>query len=172
MNIGYSGITIDSHNIINYLLFMIKFKYLTEEKLVSSKLSNGEFNYWLVIETVNFLNATGELIDGNKYAVAIQVVSPDQAGQVKLEQALDCVGYDRIARNELNELNDLVKVEALSDYGVSAQVWNKAGNNLNKLIRAAKKEAQIVNMLFGFYMDKSINMLGSTGWNFVKGEIF
>lgn len=35
----------------------------------------------------------------------------------------------------------------------------------------AKEEAKQVKMLLGFYLDAPINMLGSTGWDFLDGDV-
>jgi len=35
----------------------------------------------------------------------------------------------------------------------------------------AKHEAQLANMLFGFYMDKAVNRIGTTGWEAIKGDL-
>lgn len=45
------------------------------------------------------------------------------------------------------------------------------GNNKGELLKAARKELLGVDMLFGFYMDRPLNAIGSTGWDFIKGDI-
>ena len=62
--------------------------------------------------------------------------------------------------------NEIIQVEVLSSYGNAAQIWAKNGNNADKLIREAKSEAILVNGLFGFYMDKSLNRCGANGLDF------
>ena len=147
---------------------MTRFQQLTEDKLVSQKFKNGDFDYWLVIETIDFIEATGTLADGNKYGIAIHAVSPQAAGEEKVQASFDCCGVED---NDIKQ-KDLVQVECLQTYGVSAQIWNDAGNNLGKLISKAKKEAQIIPNLFGFYLDRVLNRIGSTGWDFIKGNLF
>lgn len=132
-------------------------------KWVSQKLSNGEFDYWLVLELVNMHDATGDE-DQEKYNVALYAVSPDQAGAENLKRAFDCCG---IPEEQMNE--PLVQVEALTSYGVHALLWQSNGNNAHKLLREAKR--QPVEGLFGFYMDRPENRIGSTGWELIKGDI-
>ena len=36
----------------------------------------------------------------------------------------------------------------------------------------AKEQTQSIPMLFGFCMDRHQNMLGATGWDFIKGNCF
>jgi len=154
---------------------MIKFKFLTGDcnwrqygaKWVSQKLNNGEFDYWIVLELINWLDATGELNNGNKYVVCLSVVSPDQAGAKNLESAFSCCGIE----DDENKVNDLIKVEALHSYGVHTQVWSESGNNANKLIKEAKNQSICVNGLLGFYLDKNVNRIGMTGWESLKGDL-
>lgn len=151
---------------------MIKFKFLTGDmnwkvyggKFVSPKLNNGDFDYWLVLEVINMHEATGEE-NQPKYNVSLHAVSPDQAGQENLDKALESCGCPDV------ELTDLIKVETLDSYGVHAVLWHENGNNLNKLLKAAREQAQCINGLFGFYMDRPENKIGSTGWEFIKGDL-
>jgi hypothetical protein len=135
-------------------------------KWVSKKLNNGDFDYWLVIELINMEEATGEKIPGGKYTVVIQAVSPQEAGEKNLLAASDCCGLEAV-----EGLNDLTKVSLLSDYGVYAVLWSKRGNNYKQLMKEAKKEANIMQSFFGFYMDKQENVIGNDGWDFIRGDI-
>ena len=150
----------------------MKFKFLTGDinwqtyggKFVSKKLNNGDFDYWLVLEVINMHDATGEE-SIEKYNVSINAVSPEQAGKENLDKALECCGVPEM------ELTDLMKVEALDSYGVRAPLWSGNSNNINKLLKEAKKQAQLTEMLLGFAMDKPLNKIGSTGWEFIKGDL-
>ncbi len=158
----------------------MQFKFLTGDinwqdyggKFVSRKLSNGEFDYWLVLEVINWIEAVGEREakdTDSKYHVSLSAVSPSEAKD-KLENAFKCCGLDGDKNVELRK-NIMVQVECLSDYGVSAPLWRQDGNNLKKLLREAHKQAICANGLFGFYMDSPKNRIGSTGWDFIKGDI-
>lgn len=141
-------------------------------KWISPKLNNGDFDYWFVIEFLNWLEETGELFDGNEFIVTIQAVSPDEAGEDSLESAYACCGFDEEFLSDYNEeALDHIKVEALSTYGVYAQLWQESGNNADALLRRAKQAANIVSSLFGFFMDTPKNRIGSTGWDVIKGDL-
>lgn len=150
----------------------MKFKTLYQDasyskkigKFIGPKLNNGEFDYWLVIETIDMHEASGET-DCAKYYAQICVVSPSEAGETQVSKAVESCGI------ECEALTDEMKVEVLQSYGVSACVWQSTGNNLAKLDKAARKEARLVKMLFGFYMDKALNRIGSTGWEFMRGDL-
>ncbi len=133
-------------------------------KFISKKLNNGDFDYWLVM-VVDNMNE----IDNNppyKYLLSLNAVSPFEAGDGKIRDALESLGLE----HETN-LTDYMKVEALIEYGISATLWSDGGNNLRELLKEAHKQASLSESLFGFYMDKRENMIGSTGWDFIKGDI-
>ena len=138
-------------------------------KFVSKRLNNGEFDYWLVIEVINMLDATGE-DTGGKYAVSLLSVSPSEAGEDNLKKAFESCGLDAEDQADLRA-NPLVQVEVLSSYGIYAQLQSIGGNNLSKLMREIRKEAQVASMLYGFYMDRPENRIGSTGWDLQRGDL-
>lgn len=153
----------------------MRFKFLTGDvnwqdyggKFISRKLNNGDFDYWIVMEVLNWYDAVGEREakeGGSKYNVSLSAVSPQEAGKDQLEQAFN--SYDSEVLND-----PLAQVEALGSYGIKAPLWNMNGNNLGKLMREARKQADLASGLFGFYMDAPKNAIGSTGWDCIKGDI-
>lgn len=151
----------------------MKFKFLTGDinwktyggKFISKKLNNGDFDYWLVLDVINWHDATGEE-DAPKYNVSIQAVSPQQAGDESLQHAFSCCGIEPEYQND-----PFVQVEALSDYGVFAQLWNKSGDNIKALMQEARKESAMIESLFGLYMDAPENRAGSNGWDLIAGNL-
>jgi len=161
----------------------MKFKFLTGDinwqdyggKFISKKLNNGDWNYWLVIEVINWQDAVGEReakeVDA-KYNVCLSAVSPQAAGEENLHRAFKCHGMEGESEHEVELRKDpIVQVECLHGYGVSAPLWQADGNNLSKLMKEARKQAQQSEFLFGFYMDGSKNRIGNTGWDFISGDI-
>lgn len=149
-----------------------KYKFLSGDvnwkqyggKLISKKLNNGDWDYYLVMEIINMHDATGDE-DQPRYNVSIQAVSPTAAAE-KLDAALGCCGIE----TDIESCSDKILVEALSEYGVFAQLWNRSGNNLASLMKEARKESSIIEFMFGFYMDKRGNGIGQTGWNLIAGQ--
>lgn len=133
-------------------------------KWVSPKLNNGEFDYWLVLELTNMHEATGEE-RGDKYVVELCAVSPTQAGD-NLDKAFECCG---IPVGDAARDNEFAQVECLHSYGVRAVLVSRSGNNAHKLMREVKREP--VDGLFGFYMDRPENRIGSTGWELLRGDL-
>jgi hypothetical protein len=161
----------------------MKFKFLTGDinwqdyggSFISKKLNNGEFDYWLVLQVTNWVDAVGESEAkdvGAKYNVCLSAVSPQQAGDENLQRALGSYGMEGESEREIEFRKDpIMQVECLHSYGVSAPLWQADGNNLSKLMKEARRQADMSNMLFGFYMDGPKNRIGNTGWDFIKGDI-
>jgi hypothetical protein len=152
----------------------IRFRFLTGDvnwlayggKWVSPKQSNGEFDYWLVIELVNMEDACGG--DAReKYNVTLSAVSPSEAG-TNLASALQSCGVEA---NDPSATNVLAQVECLHSYGIHVPLWIGNGNNAHKLLREARREARPATGLFGFYMDRAVNRIGTTGWEAIRGDI-
>lgn len=140
-------------------------EYDTETRLISPRYNNGDWNYYLVIHLIDMHDATGDKTIP-KYAIAIEAVSPTAAGTANVKKALE-FGWNINGKPSTQQ-----KVLALSEYGIFAQLWTKSGNNKAQLLKAAREEAQIIkSFTFGFKMDCAANALGSTGWDFIKGDI-
>lgn len=145
----------------------MKFKTLyadsTTGKYISKKLNNGDWDYWLVLDVIDLHDAGMD--DGPKYDVSIQAVSPEAAGNENLQKAFSCCGMPEDLEKDV-----MYQVEALSNYGIFAPLWNESGNNLKALLHAARKESDLIHFLFGFYMDGPKNGVGSTGWDLIAGD--
>lgn len=143
---------------------------------ISDKLNNGDFDYWLVIEFINMLDATGD----PDLMVCINAVSPSEA-QGELANALSGYGDELI---EQAEADPILQVEALHYYGVYAQLWTKtvpltedqADNEdyddlAESLVKEARQVATVCAEMFGFFMDQQMNRLGATGWEVIGGDL-
>ena len=161
---------------------MVRFKFLMGDvdyltyggKWVSQKFNNGEFDYWLVVELINWKESVGER-DAPKetYNLSLSVVSPSEAGQKNIEAAMSCCGMDDETLQAIKvrgeeEYNEAL-VEILHSYGVHTPIWNKDGNNWKQLMKEARNEAMACNCLFGFYLDRVVAPIGTNGWESLKG---
>ncbi len=142
---------------VNYLNFGGTF--------ATKKLNNGDFDYWLFVELVNMAEATGET-DGDTYMISIRAVAPSEVPEKRIEEAL--LGLDQFYQDKISK-KDIAKI--LNEVGIGANLFSKQGNNAKELFQIARKECEKINMLFGFYMDRNQNMLGNSGWDFIKGQI-
>jgi hypothetical protein len=155
---------------------MFKFKMLSGDtdwkrygaKFVSKRLNNGDFDYWIVLEVTNMHEATGDE-DQEKYYVTLTAVSPESVSQKNIDSALSCCGFSDDQMESLDQ-NPLLLVEALSDYGIFAVLWQGTGNNIRQLMKTAHEEAFFSSRFFGFYMDRPMNGIGQTGWDLIAGK--
>ena len=157
----------------------MRFKFLTGDvnwlqyggSWVSAKQNNGEFDYWLVIRLLNWEDSCGRDAPKETYNVELLSVSPSEAGKENLESAFRCCGLDGPEQTELRE-NPLVQVECLVSYGVHAHLWDANGSNAHKLLREARRQATMcATGLYRFYLDRRQNAIGSTGWEFQRGDL-
>jgi hypothetical protein len=156
----------------------MRFKFLTGDvnwlqyggSWVSQRLNNGEFDYWIVIRLINWEDACGANAPKETYNVELLSVSPSEAGEENLASAFSCCGLDGPEQASLRE-NPLVQVECLVSYGVYANLWQANGNNAHKLLKEARHQAICAAGLYGFYMDRTQNRIGSTGWEFQRGDL-
>ena len=150
---------------------MVRFKFLTGDvnyttyggKWISNPQHNGDFTYYFVIELMNWAEMVGERdAPEDTYNVCLSVVSPEQAGEENMQAAYSCMGIEDMP------VSPEMQVEALHGYTGGVTVWQENGDNWKSLMKQAKKQAQINEMLFGFAMDKPVNRMGETGWERLK----
>lgn len=103
-----------------------------------------------------------------KYHISIDAVAPDAVSTEDITRACDSMGQ---TQDEFDALIMVWKSVMLAEYGVKATLWQQQGNNQTALLKTAREELTAIRMLFGFYMDRQQNMIGNTGWDFIKGEI-
>lgn len=138
-------------------------------KLVAGPFDNGDFAYWFVLDIINWAEAVGEdeasEIDGT-HNVTLSIVAPSECSADELQGAIDSCGWEGM---ELD--SPLTLVELLHSYGIHASIWSENGS-LKDLLRKGKQEADhCERSTFGFDMDRSQNAIGSTGWDFLRGDI-
>ena len=159
----------------------MRFSFLTGDmnyatyggKWISTRQSNGEFDYYFVIELLNWPETVGKReAPPETYNVSLSVVSPQQA-EKEIPHALDCCGIteEMLSAATGNGQRDTALVEALHSYGVYTPVWSQDGNNWRALMREARQEAIPCAGLFGFYLDRPVNAIGTTGWEALRGDL-
>jgi len=139
--------------------------------LISKFAIKSDWPVYLVIRVDSWHEATGEL-DDPEWCVSLRAVSPLAAGARVLKSAMECVGtYPEDIQGYEYGQQQFMKVEALSDYGAYAPIAEFNSDDANAAVLAAKSEALVAQMMFGFYMDRRVNAMGSTGWDFIKGKV-
>ncbi len=152
----------------------LKFKRLSGDcnwmeyggKWISQKLNNGDFDYWLVLEFMNWHDAVGEKEAPAHYHVCVSVVAPSELPKEELSRAVDCFGLTEAPTDPP------ALVEMVHSYGISVPIFQENGNNAKKLLKEARKEAELKgSLLFGFAMDRPLNAIGTTGWDMLRGDL-
>lgn len=152
----------------------MKFKFLSGDinwkdyggKWISKKFNHGDFDFAYVRELINWHGVTGKT-DWDKYLVTISCVAPDEVSAEQKQSAMESCWQDK----KFEGLDWETKVKVLYEDGIKAGLYESYGNNYSVLFKEANKEMETKNAMFGFVMDRPQNMLGSTGWDFVKGNI-
>lgn len=156
---------------------MVRFTFLTGDvnwkeyggKFISNKLSNGEFDYYAIIEVFNWKELEGDNTK-HTYGVELTVISPSQVSDEDKKRAIESWSW---GEEMTTHISPQMWVDVLSSYGAGVtpvNSWN--GNNITQLMKKAREEAQLCEMLFGFYMDRTVNGLGATGWDVLKDDLF
>ena len=135
----------------------------------TKKLNNGDFDYWFFIEILNMR----ENIDENaeqRYMISIRAVSPSEPTRETKESSLYGLGLEEY-NNTIDTIKPFEMAKILNENGVGAVLFSESGNNATKLFKRAREQCEIISSMFGFYMDSRLNMIGNTGWDFIKGEL-
>jgi hypothetical protein len=155
-----------------------RFKFLTGDinwqqygaKFISQKFNNGEFDYFFVIEVMNWEDILGEREAkeiGKKYNIYLFVVAPSQVSEKEIDAAKSCCGCE-----DRKDLSVECLVEVLHSYGIYVVIFQIDTNNIKKGMKAAKEKAYTCEAFtFGFDLDKPVNGIGTTGWDALKGNI-
>ena len=142
----------------------------TEAYWQSNKLSNGDFDYWIVAQLMYLEDYELEGIE-EKYAMQLLVVAPSKVPIERRDDYLSSLGLRDDEFDLADEGSEKETAFFLVESGCAVGVWAKYGNNKRELYTEAVAEAQGVQMLFGFYMDRPVNMIGTTGWDMLTGDI-
>ena len=127
---------------------------------ISPAMFNGDWHYWLVINVTECVED-----DDNHHYVELRVVAPEALPTKEWSNALQSCGFgDGVVYTEE------MLVEVLNSYGIFNTVWQDSGDNIDALMVAAKEEAEMLGITFGYVMDRPTNAMGATGWDRGGGQ--
>lgn len=138
--------------------------------IVDEKFNNGEFDYYLIIDFINVAEATGDEME-KPYAVEISAVAPSELSKEQINGAFESMGVDTPEERKRIMEDKKALAGILAEYGLKANMYGESGKDSKELMNNAKKQIPSITGLFGFYMDKRMNAIGNTGWDFIKGDI-
>jgi hypothetical protein len=134
---------------------------------ISKRINDSDHPLYFAIQVANTESNTE---DSPRYIVSLVAVSPafcKAAGT--LDEAMKSNGFLDDAQFDPN--NELLQLEALLSYGNYATLGEWQGQNIKKLLKTARDEAQSQRMFFGFTLDRVANGVGNTGWDYIAGKI-
>lgn len=102
------------------------------------------------------------------YLVELLAVTPGIIPKSNRKSLADSYG---MPIDEFDKLDVLAQSQLAIEYGCSACLWQDAGHNLDDLLQAVEKERQANHLFIGFKLDGPQNAIGTSGWDFMRGEI-
>jgi len=158
---------------------------------ISKPLHNGDWKYFFVIRIIDLLEFDVEIENNQRYLAEIHAVSLEAASENNFdnimrllidyvnddqkEQFDECKSYEDLLKINWNKYNQISNDQhlhcLLCECGISACLWSKTFSNKRLAATTANQELLKIEMMFGFYMDMPLNLLGNTGWDFIAGNI-
>jgi len=165
----------------------MKFTELYQDNFVCMEpFDNGEFLSYFFIRMVDMWDACGECPDNKRFIGEIVAVAPSEVSKKKTEETIGSTDFDQWGDRD----NPIHIAQMLFDYGIYANLacikssFNfdpeteydddstyDESSDYDDVYERALKEAGMIEMLFGFYMDKQQNRIGATGWDVIKGNL-
>jgi hypothetical protein len=99
---------------------------------------------------------------------SIRTVNVGMAGKSGAKQVMQCFGWDEDTWKALPHVG---KAQALLEYGLAATLWDNSGTSPRRLLDAALSHLPEVAMFCGFKLDAPQNAIGTSGWDFMRGDI-
>ncbi len=144
-------------------------------KWVSERLDSGLFNYWLVLDFLNLEEAGARDDDDDAmYHCAIEAVAPDLLGFDKIEELMYTMDLEWLEewyyrQSESNRM--LLLIDEASIHGYYGPCAFFEGNDWRNTIISARRRAAHVATYPWSYWNRQANMVGSTVYDFMSGDI-
>ncbi len=124
----------------------------------------------------------GQCSELPRYGASIVCVNPKMAGKKGVKAMLESMGLDEEWEEEVWEQLDLgAKAvregkrngleQMLIEYGTCATYFETSGNSKSDVTRKVLQQLKAFTVVAGFYLDAPQNRIGSSGWEFMKGDI-
>lgn len=105
----------------------------------------------------------------HRYYASFVTVNPSMAGKKNREGALDSCGFDEERRADILK-NRKCMEQVLIQYGTYATHFELCGNSKSDVIKRLMKHWFEMEGLTGFVIDRPQNAIGSSGWDFMRGD--
>jgi len=110
---------------------------------------------------------------GHKWMASLVGVSPFFATNASVCSALEsCGDYLADCWDDLDPAKrEMALCEALVSYGVYCPVVHKTSGRAKGAFKGCAQEAVFPTMMWGVVADRTVNAVGSGGWDFLRGEL-
>ena len=140
--------------------------YRTGEGIFQSEHDGEDPDTFLFVE-IEYTEEWGDSPE-YKYHASIFACGCGWPGDKEIESALSSYG---MTREEFDAWSVESRSLLLADYGMKAVLWQHGGNNIRELLTMARKQLQELRITIGFRPDAPQNAIGSSGWDFMRGDI-
>lgn len=103
-----------------------------------------------------------------EFCVSLVCASPGFARKKHVALAAGSMG---LTAEEYKALKPRDRAVVLMDYGLAVTACQFAGDDLADLLKRTEEHAVGLRMLFGVYMDRPVNALGDSGWDWLRGDV-
>jgi len=127
---------------------------------------------WLYIMTYEWPSERFEK-PRHRWASDLIAVSPFFATDTSIISAMNSMGdYLEESWDGLNDAGKEAAIcEMLIDYGVKLTVITKTSTRAKGPFKGCAVEASVASFLWGFVADRQVNAIGSSGWDFLSGDL-
>ena len=136
--------------------------YYVKDFTVDPEIDGKKIICDVFIKTLN-MEALTEWDDENPFLSELYIVpKPEFITQKNINSVIEFSGFDE---SFLNEDSKFFQLDVIS-YGLGIRVTGgmKSFSTQKEALEAMKKEVMALSLI-GFYLDKSWNMIGTTGWD-------
>ena len=150
---------------------------------ITKMLNNGDWNYFLIVHIIDLLEFDVTIENNKRYLAEINAVSREAAKdkwddfERRHEFSKELNSFDELLATKVKYYdsnffwNEQIIAYELCQCGICATLWQFVSMNKRTVSTEANKMLPQINMLFGFFMDKPINLIGNTGRDFISGNI-
>lgn len=110
---------------------------------------------------------------GHKWMASLAGVSPFFATNASICSALESCGdcLEDVWDDLDGAAREKAVCEVLISYGAYCPVVHKTSSRAKGAHKGCAQEANIATMMWGFIADRAMNAMGSSGWDFLRGEL-
>jgi hypothetical protein len=140
--------------------------YATKKTYRHEEEGFGNYNYKYVLEVREDCAGYGDNLEGEGFACLYMILCPDSISKKNLKSIADSCGIEE---------GDVTILDLFFD-GLYAPIedegFEAADLDLDALTDAAAHAISTIDTLSGFYLDRPRNMIGTTGWDFIRHALY